>query len=787
MSSTTFESATFSMNSNEPRILFWPSTSNGVPHIPISPISSNSKILDARTALASGDNEAGGSKNFAIIGWIDQPLRVMAPNASVNPIQKRGKNVIAIGAIELLDCGEKVANRGDTSNLATLENLRAKNLVDLISASIENLAKLNPCSNPLWVSGASFSTSNCGKCKTCATFQSLRLLSIVTDATTTVEGNGRCNASMFTDQIVLYNPQKADDWGCQRCGFYSRSMQYESWEKSLLRMSEASRIFCNLVHTTNILFTQCRMNNSKTKLTEEIGMPDFPSERKLCVTSQKHSDNELSCPTPRDESMLWSHLTTQKVNLDRKPIFNGCIAEEKSWLKMSFGFLNRIPLVTATTAIYRCRKCSGNEEYKSPSTSSIIAILIDVILGFAMGIILMQYPNPILHYISSTWQNVHNRLWNDGLQWLESFPAGFKLNVALTHQMGKALRLGLLCHQTIFSYIFQADSILAKAGTTPNPSIAIAIIQYIGIFTAVMGSRFFFAFAFDMTRLGTLHIHYLSSFFSSCQRCELSTLKSLWLLFRGKKRNILRHRSDHLKYDHMQLLLGMIFFTICLFLFTTIFVYHCFFAAMNFLAEMVTCTWWCLFMFVEGGVHLERILMEQRAAMELGDRWKCRGVQLMNRVPLEGGSLGVIENAYFNHFFGNTDPNPTVANGNSTISKKISTFHWNVKANSSSPIKMNNITHVSLHSSSISVQEISFPTSSNLKILVHAFGSFAISKAKKITCVVEKFIFGKPCRIASSCLELLRRSSCLGSFVEELSNDLITSDREQVQKKPSNL
>mmetsp|Transcript_32101 Transcript_32101/g.65512 ORF Transcript_32101/g.65512 Transcript_32101/m.65512 type:complete len:232 (+) Transcript_32101:159-854(+) len=228
----------------------------------------------------------------------------------------------------------------------------------------------------------------------------------------------------------------------------------------------------------------------------------------------------------------------------------------------------------------------------------------------------------------------------------------------------------------------------------------------------------------------------------------------------------------------MQLLLGMIFFTVCLFLFTTILVYHCFFAAMDFLAEMATCTWWCLFMFVEGGMHLERILMEEKAAMNRGDGWIGRGVRLLDRVSLAGDSLGVIENAVFGDFFADIDSDRIFADGNPAIIKADSTFQWKMNENSSLSMEMKNIPHVSLHSSSTSIQEISFPTSSDSKILMNAFGSFAISKIKKITCLIEKFLFGKSCRIASSCVELFRRSSCGGSFVERISKEIKTSERE---------
>eukprot|EP00569_Conticribra_weissflogii_P002777 CAMPEP_0171340686 /NCGR_PEP_ID=MMETSP0878-20121228/8739_1 /TAXON_ID=67004 /ORGANISM="Thalassiosira weissflogii, Strain CCMP1336" /LENGTH=288 /DNA_ID=CAMNT_0011842803 /DNA_START=76 /DNA_END=939 /DNA_ORIENTATION=- len=288
MSATTLESSTSSTVSDALRILFWPSASNGAPHMPISSISSASETK----VDACGDDVAGEAKNFVLIGWTDQPLHEVSPNASINSIHTRAKNVIAIGAIELSHCGGKVANQCDTTNLATMENPRTKNLIEKISASIENLAKTNPCLYPLPESDASSSTSNCGKCKTCATFQSLRVISIVSKVNSTEKENNHYKLSSSKNQIVLYNPQKADDWGYQQCDIHSHSMEYESWEKSLLRISEASKVFKHLIHTMNILSSTSATSDSETKRKVGRGVSDFPLERKKCVTWQKHPDNE---------------------------------------------------------------------------------------------------------------------------------------------------------------------------------------------------------------------------------------------------------------------------------------------------------------------------------------------------------------------------------------------------------------------------------------------------------------------------------------------------------------
>jgi phosphatidylinositol N-acetylglucosaminyltransferase subunit Q len=82
----------------------------------------------------------------------------------------------------------------------------------------------------------------------------------------------------------------------------------------------------------------------------------------------------------------------------------------------------------------------------------------------------------------------------------------------------------------------------------------------------------------DILSLLTLHIF---SFYIASARIydwQLSILISLFHLFRGKKRNVLRDRIDSCDYDLDQLLLGTIMFTLLAFLFPTVMVFYIAFA-----------------------------------------------------------------------------------------------------------------------------------------------------------------------------------------------------------------
>src|SRR5881392_61306 len=82
----------------------------------------------------------------------------------------------------------------------------------------------------------------------------------------------------------------------------------------------------------------------------------------------------------------------------------------------------------------------------------------------------------------------------------------------------------------------------------------------------------------DLLSILTLHIY---SFYVASARIfdwQLTIIISLFHLFRGKKRNVLRNRIDSCDYDLDQLLLGTILFTLLFFLLPTVIVFYLTFA-----------------------------------------------------------------------------------------------------------------------------------------------------------------------------------------------------------------
>ena len=87
------------------------------------------------------------------------------------------------------------------------------------------------------------------------------------------------------------------------------------------------------------------------------------------------------------------------------------------------------------------------------------------------------------------------------------------------------------------------------------------------------------SFFSDLLSLLTIHIYCFYAASARIFHWQLSSIVSLFHLFRGKKHNVLRNRMDSCDYDLDQLLLGTILFTLLFFLLPTVAVFYLTFTA----------------------------------------------------------------------------------------------------------------------------------------------------------------------------------------------------------------
>ncbi|KAF8634333.1 hypothetical protein AX15_000990 [Amanita polypyramis BW_CC] len=157
-------------------------------------------------------------------------------------------------------------------------------------------------------------------------------------------------------------------------------------------------------------------------------------------------------------------------------------------------------------------------------------------------------------------QSIH-----DLLHWLDSWPAGLKLNTELSRFYAHSL--ALLSHA--FTHLVHL--------VAHHFHLILVVVFLI----SHLGASFALAFLIDFVSFLTAHITLSYALSRMVYRRMILAARSLFNLFRGKRYNVLRHRTDYWEYDMDQLLLGTILFTLLAFLSPTIFVYYALFAALR--------------------------------------------------------------------------------------------------------------------------------------------------------------------------------------------------------------
>ena len=196
--------------------------------------------------------------------------------------------------------------------------------------------------------------------------------------------------------------------------------------------------------------------------------------------------------------------------------------------------------------------------------NSLWLVANDVIIGIALGSFIMDNAQAASDFLA----RVLNEYTIEGLErmirWLMSYPGGLKLNTELAAFLGD-----------LFLWVIEYWSTTSTLLVMPHLP---KVICFIG-FSSFAGASLPISIFSDLLSLLTLHIY---SFYVASARIfnwQLTIIFSLFQLFRGKKRNVLRNRIDNCDYDLDQLLLGTILFTLLFFLLPTVIVFYLTFAS----------------------------------------------------------------------------------------------------------------------------------------------------------------------------------------------------------------
>jgi phosphatidylinositol N-acetylglucosaminyltransferase subunit Q len=196
--------------------------------------------------------------------------------------------------------------------------------------------------------------------------------------------------------------------------------------------------------------------------------------------------------------------------------------------------------------------------------NSLWLVANDVIIGIAVGSFISDNAQATSQLIGGVLTNYTIEGLKRMIRWLMSYPGGLKLNTELAAFLGD-----------LFLWVIEYWSSTIVVLILPR----LPTIVYIIGCSSFAGASMPIAIFSDLLSLLTIHIY---SFYVASARIfnwQLTIIISLFHLFRGKKRNVLRNRIDNCDYDLDQLLLGTILFTLLFFLLPTVLVFYLTFAS----------------------------------------------------------------------------------------------------------------------------------------------------------------------------------------------------------------
>jgi len=194
--------------------------------------------------------------------------------------------------------------------------------------------------------------------------------------------------------------------------------------------------------------------------------------------------------------------------------------------------------------------------------NKILLVIIDFFLGLVLGFYVLNN-QAWVKMLSGNAHIMRHDFSESYLEWLMGWPAGFKLNEELDLFLGNVFLLYIDNWSVIAVYMAKAFPIVINI---------VAIVSFCGMSSV-------FALVSDIIAFLNMHIYWLYVAIAKVCTLQLSLLSSLWLLFRGKKRNVLKNRIDSCNYHIDQLLLGTLLFCILVFLLPTTGIYYLFFVS----------------------------------------------------------------------------------------------------------------------------------------------------------------------------------------------------------------
>lgn len=189
------------------------------------------------------------------------------------------------------------------------------------------------------------------------------------------------------------------------------------------------------------------------------------------------------------------------------------------------------------------------------AVNRLLMATLDCGFGFVMGALLLAEERRVADWLPQACTGVTDLLVEPLVRWLMGWPSGFKLNDPLDLFVGKA--------SLAFLSFWSAALRLLLACVTPMLLRGVAAAGVLGLSAQLLILR-------DLLAVCTFHACAHYRLILGLLRVHVGAMKSLFLLFWGKKYNVMRRRVDLCDYGVNQLLLGTLLFTVLFFLFPTV-------------------------------------------------------------------------------------------------------------------------------------------------------------------------------------------------------------------------
>ncbi|WVQ93661.1 hypothetical protein IAU59_000737 [Kwoniella sp. CBS 9459] len=198
--------------------------------------------------------------------------------------------------------------------------------------------------------------------------------------------------------------------------------------------------------------------------------------------------------------------------------------------------------------------------------NTVWLVLNDIILGYCARQLILLSAHSIHDWAIRLFSTYLVEVPTDILQWLNDWPVGLKLNTPLSQFFCTSLGL-----------------VIGHWGAHIEPLLHTYGFAWIHLiaWTSLGGLTFTLAILNDLLSLLTLHLSVCHVLMRLIYKWQLDSLGGLWNLFRGKRWNVLRQRTDSYAYDVDQLFLGTLLFTVSAFLFPTVSTYAALFATIR--------------------------------------------------------------------------------------------------------------------------------------------------------------------------------------------------------------